>query len=316
MREFSGRNPSNMRKSAWKDFVSTLFFSYSHADENLRDQLEKHLVALQRQGAISGYGQAVGQEATQIGAVLALEPADMVFPSYRQPGAALARGVTISELLAFHARLDYCPWDWRARRFAPYTVPVGSQLAHAVGWAIADQRGGGSPVTLVFFGDGASSQGETHEAMNFAAVSRAPVIFLCENNGWAISTPVAKQTMAPSLYVRAQSYGMPGFQVDGNDVDAVLDTVRTAVRMARAAPSPILIEAVTYRMAGHTTSDDPSLYRTDEEVAVWATRDPLTRFVAVCSASGLLSADAVKGVRDQVDTEIDQAVDMWLARNR
>jgi TPP-dependent pyruvate/acetoin dehydrogenase alpha subunit len=272
-------------------------------------------VALQRQGAISGYGQAIGQEATQIGAVLAIEPTDMVFPSYRQPGAALARGVTIGELLAFHARLDYCPWDWRGLRFAPYTVPVGSQLAHAVGWAMADQRDGGDRVTLVFFGDGASSQGETHEAMNFAAVNHAPVIFLCENNGWAISTPLAKQTLAPSLYVRAQAYGMPGFQVDGNDVEAVDDTVRGAVRMARAAPCPILIEAITYRMAGHTTSDDPSLYRTDEEVALWAARDPLVRLEVLCAASGLLSRDALQQIRQKVDHEIDQAVDMWLARN-
>jgi pyruvate dehydrogenase E1 component alpha subunit len=180
---------------------------------------------------------------------------------------------------------------------------------------MADQREGGERVTMVFFGDGASSQGETHEAMNFAAVNRAPVIFLCENNGWAISTPLAKQTLAPSLYVRAQGYGMPGFQVDGNDVEAVDDTVRAAVRIARAAPCPILIEAITYRMAGHTTSDDPSLYRTDEEVALWAARDPLIRLEALCSASGLLSSDARQRIREKVDYEIDQAVDMWLARN-
>ena len=271
-------------------------------------------VALQRQGAIGGYGQAIGQEAAQVGAMLALAPKDMVFPSYRQPGAALMRGVTVTDLLTFHARLDYCPWDWKERRFAPYAVPVGSQLAHAVGWAIADSRASRGAVTIVFFGDGASSQGEVHEAMNMAGVTRAPVVFLCENNGWAISTPVARQTAAPALYVRAHSYGMTGIQVDGNDVLRVRHQVQEAVRMAREGFGPVLIEALTYRMAGHTTSDDPTIYRTADEVTTWAQRDPIEQFKRWGLANNLFDEHTTEMTRKRIDREMDVAVKSWIDR--
>jgi 2-oxoisovalerate dehydrogenase E1 component alpha subunit len=272
-------------------------------------------VALQRQGAISGYGQAVGQEAAQVGAALAFAPDEMVFPSYRQPGPALLRGIRILELLTYYARLDPCPWDWRSVRFAPWTVPLGSQLAHAVGWAMAEQRAGLKLATLTFFGDGASSQGETHEAMNFAAVARAPVVFLCENNGWAISTPVAKQTRAPALFLRAQGYGMPGYLVDGTDVLKVLETVIRARRVALATPGPVLIEATCYRMGGHTTSDDPSIYRSDEEVARWKSRDPIDGFARDCVDKRVLDTTAIARLKRRVDREMDIAVAEWLSRN-
>jgi pyruvate dehydrogenase E1 component alpha subunit len=270
-------------------------------------------VGLQRQGALSGYGQALGQEAAQVGSAAALGDDDMVFPSYRQPGVALMRGVTIRELFLFYSRREYCPWDWRARGFAPYTVPVGSQLAHAVGWAMADQRAGREAVTLVYFGDGASSQGEVHEAMNLAGVRRAPVVFLCENNGWAISTAISQQTAAPALFIRAQGYGMSGFRVDGNDVIAVHDQVAHAVRLARAGFGPSLVEAVTYRMAGHTTSDDPRLYRPDDEVSSWGERDPIERHRRRALAGGGLDANAVAEITATVDEEMDEAVKSWVA---
>src|SRR4051794_5280356 len=173
-------------------------------------QFDQIIVALQRQGAVSGYAQALGQEAAQVGAMSALEPSDMVFPSYRQPAAALYRGVTPREILLYHSRQSSCPWDWRRVRFGPYAIPVGSQLAHATGWALAEQRRGTGAVTLVFFGDGSTSQGEVHEAMNLAGVYQAPVVFLCENNGWAISMPFARQTRSAAIYVRALGYGING----------------------------------------------------------------------------------------------------------
>jgi TPP-dependent pyruvate/acetoin dehydrogenase alpha subunit len=271
-------------------------------------------VALQRQGAISGYGQAIGQEAVQVGAVWVLEPDEMIFPSYRQSGAALLRGVPILELLRYYARLDPCPWDWRGLRFAPWSVPLGSQLAHAVGWSMAEQHANLKRVTLVFFGDGASSQGETHEAMNFAAVARAPVVFLCENNGWAISTPFAKQTHASALFVRAQGYGMPGYQVDGTDVLKVLETLALARRVALASSGPVLVEAMCYRLGGHTTSDDPGLYRTDDEVAAWRRRDPIDSFARHCRETEVLDEPAIKRLRRRVDRELDKAVAGWLSR--
>jgi 2-oxoisovalerate dehydrogenase E1 component alpha subunit len=273
-------------------------------------------VALQRQGAISGYGQALGQEGAQIGALMGIRDEDMVFPSYRQPGGALFRGVTIQELLRFHARESFCPWDWRSRRFAPYAIPVGSQLAHAVGWAMADQRRGGDQVCLVFFGDGAASQGEVHEAMNFGAVAGARVIFFLENNGWAISMPVAGQTRAKSLHLRAQGYGIHGIQVDGNDIWAVRNAVAEASETIRADGVPVLIEAVTYRMAGHTTSDDPSIYRSAEEVDSWAAKDPIRNFAAACVAAGVTTEAAIESERLGVETEIDSAISQWLGRNK
>jgi TPP-dependent pyruvate/acetoin dehydrogenase alpha subunit len=271
-------------------------------------------VALQRQGAISGYGQAIGQEAVQVGATLALSADEMIFPSYRQTGAALLRGVPLIDLLTYYARLDPCPWDWRGVRFAPWSVPLGSQLAHAVGWAMGEQRNGEKRATLVFFGDGASSQGETHEAMNFAGVARVPVIFLCENNGWAISTPFAKQTRASSLFVRAQGYGMPGYQVDGTDVLEVFDRVTTAREVALASSGPVLVEAMCYRMGGHTTSDDPSIYRTEQDDAIWALRDPIDTFTRACINAQALDDAGVARIQSRVRREMDGVVAQWLSR--
>jgi TPP-dependent pyruvate/acetoin dehydrogenase alpha subunit len=272
-------------------------------------------VALQRQGAISGYGQAIGQEAVQVGAAWALSADEMIFPSYRQTGAALLRGVPLLDLLTYYARLDPCPWDWRGLRFAPWSVPLGSQLAHAVGWAMGEQRSGEKRATLVFFGDGASSQGETHEAMNFAGVARVPVVFLCENNGWAISTPFAKQTRASSLFVRAQGYGMPGYQVDGTDVLEVLETVTTARDVALASSGPVFIEAMCYRVGGHTTSDDPSLYRTEQEDAIWRLRDPIDRFTRSCLDTQALDSAGVARIQRRVGREMDGVVAQWLSRD-
>jgi len=271
---------------------------------------DRMAVALQRQGSISGYGEARGQEAVQIAVARVATATDMIFPSYRQPGAALERGVPIRDLLRFHARESYCPWDWRGLRFAPYTVPVGTQLAHATGWAMAEARRGSDAVVFVFFGDGASSQGEVHEAMNFAGLYESPIVFVCENNGWAISLPFAKQTRAPSLHIRARGYGFAGEHVDGNDYCAVFGTLEAAAAKARSRGGPTLVEAVTFRMGGHTTSDDPSLYRTEAELAAWAEHDPLSRELERLSS---VPVEAIRAVEAEVDDEMDAAARAFIA---
>jgi TPP-dependent pyruvate/acetoin dehydrogenase alpha subunit len=267
-------------------------------------KFDEIVIALQRQGAVSGYAQALGQEAAQVGAVSVLEPTDMVFPSYRQPVAAMHRGVTPTEILRYHSRQSSCPWDWRGLRFGPYTIPIGSQLAHATGWALAETRRATGSVTLVFFGDGASSQGEVHEAMNLAGVLQAPIVFLCENNGWAISMPFAGQTAASALYVRALGYGIRGEQVDGNDLMAVRESVARAVTAARAGLGPTLIEAVTYRLGGHTTNDDPTLYREEVELQRKVLDDPVERFKSYCQTKDVLAQESIQAIREDVDRSL------------
>jgi pyruvate dehydrogenase E1 component alpha subunit len=266
---------------------------------------------LQRQGVIDSFGEAKGQEAAQIGAAMDLEDGDMVFPSYRQPSVAFQRGVPIVEMLRFYAGANFCPWDWRKHRFAPYCIPVGSQLAHAAGWAWASRLKGESSATIVFFGDGASSQGEVHEAMNYAGVFDAPVVFICENNGWAISLPTSRQTRADGIYRRAAGYGFEGVRVDGNDVFAVRGAVRAGLERARSGKGPTLVEAVTYRMGGHTTSDDPNRYRTKESTAEWGERDPLVRFRAALSGTSGVE-DRMAAIEDEVDAELERATDDFL----
>ncbi len=279
-------------------------------------KFDEIIIALQRQGTVSGYAQALGQEAAQIGAVSILEPTDMVFPSYRQPAAAMHRGVTPTEIFRYHSRQSACPWDWRGLRFGPYTIPVGSQLAHATGWALAEKRREAGSVTLVFFGDGASSQGEVHEAMNLAGVFQAPIVFLCENNGWAISMPFARQTSASALYVRALGYGIRGEQVDGNDLLAVRESVARAAMTARAGLGPTLIEAVTYRIGGHTTNDDPTLYRNEAELQRKVLDDPVARFEWYCQTKDLLAQDAIQAIRDDVDRSLRSDAERFAQESR
>lgn len=268
-------------------------------------------LALQRQGAIDSYGESRGQEGAQIGTTIDLRPDDMVFPSYRQPSVALLRGVTTRELLQFYSGVDLCPWDWKGRGFGPVAIPVGSQLAHAAGWAWAARLKRTDNVSVVFFGDGSSSQGEVHEAMNYAAVFDAPVVFVLENNGWAISTSTAKQTRAEGFYLRAQGYGFPGVRVDGNDVSAVRDAASEAIARARAGHGPTLIEAVTYRMGGHTTSDNPRLYRDPSEVTAWEPRDPIAVLrEQLADVEGFAEASAA--IDAEVETEIERSMDEFL----
>jgi 2-oxoisovalerate dehydrogenase E1 component subunit alpha len=261
--------------------------------------LDQEATALQRQGELAVYPQLVGQEAAQVGSAAGLGADDWIFPSYRELGAALVRGIDMVEYLAFYrATWHGGMWDPMRHRFAMISVPVASQLLHAVGYAMGAHLDGRLECALAYFGDGATSQGDFHEACNFAGVFRAPVIFFCQNNQWAISVPLAKQTAAP-IHRKAEAYGFPGVRVDGNDVSAVHAAVHEAAERARGGGGPTLIEAVTYRMAAHSTADDASRYQPEAEVQTWRDADPLDRWLGVLRADG--AAD--QSFLDEVERE-------------
>jgi 2-oxoisovalerate dehydrogenase E1 component alpha subunit len=243
--------------------------------------------ALQRQGELAVYPPLVGQEAAQIGSAFALEESDWIFPSYRELGAAVVRGIDLVEYLHFYrATWHGGTYDANAHRFGYVSVPVASQILHAVGYAMGAKLDGISLCSLAYFGDGATSEGDFHEGCNFAAVFRAPVIFFCQNNQWAISVPVSAQTVAP-IWKKAEAYGFPGVEVDGNDVLAVYQATKEAAARARDEGVPTLIEAVTYRMGPHSTADDASKYRPEEDLPRWQLLDPLERYRRWLSDAGV-----------------------------
>ena len=255
--------------------------------------------ALQRQGELAVYPQLIGQEAAQVGSAFALEPTDWIFPSYRELGAALVRGIDLVEYLAFYrATWHGGLWDPAEHRFAMVSVPVASQILHAVGYAMGAKLDGERLCAVAYFGDGATSEGDFHEGCNFAGVFGAPVVLFCQNNQWAISVPLAEQTAAP-IYRKAAGYGFPGVRVDGNDVLAVFTAVREAARRARDEGVPTLVEAVTYRMAGHSTADDPTRYRTSEEQDGWRALDPIDRYRGWLTAAGVAGEDLFASVDEE-----------------
>ncbi len=255
-------------------------------------RLDEEATALQRQGELGLWASLRGQEAAQVGSARALRDDDMVFPSYREHGVAWCRGVDPLDVLSLFRGVNHGGWDADEHGFQDYSIVVGSQTLHATGYAMGVTRelaadgDGGLPVTVVYFGDGASSQGDVNEALNWAGVFEAPVVFFCQNNQWAISEPTRRQTRAP-IFRRARGFGLPGVQVDGNDVLATLAVTRYALQAARRR-CPVLVEAVTYRMGAHTTADDPSRYRHADELAGWSRRDPVQRMAAYLRGRGLL----------------------------
>jgi pyruvate dehydrogenase E1 component alpha subunit len=254
--------------------------------------------ALQRQGELAVYPQLIGQEAAQVGSAFALDATDWAFPSYRELGAALVRGVDLVEYLHFYrATWHGGTYDANAHRFGYVSVPVASQVIHAVGYAMGAKLDGLPTVCLAYFGDGATSEGDFHEGCNFAAVFHAPVVFFCQNNQWAISVPLERQTVAP-IWRKAEAYGFPGVAVDGNDVLAVYQATREAVDRARSEGVPTLIEARTYRIGAHSTADDATRYRTEDEVARWRSLDPLERYRSWLVASGVADDAFVQSVED------------------
>ena len=274
--------------------------------------------ALQRQGQLGIWVPLLGQEAAQIGAGRALRPNDMAFPSYREHGVAWCRGVDPTQLLGIFRGTDHCGWDPKATRFNSYTIVIGNQALNATGYAMGQRFDGviGSPpmdadtgsnspndsneATIAFFGDGATSQGDVHEGMVFAAAFDSPVVFYCQNNQWAISEPVSKQSRVP-LWERSTGYGFAGVRVDGNDVLACLAVTRWALDECRSGNGPVMIEAFTYRMDAHTTSDDPTRYRMAAEEEHWKLLDPIERARAHLSRQGLAEQDFFDSVSEEAD---------------
>ncbi|MGI5338946.1 thiamine pyrophosphate-dependent dehydrogenase E1 component subunit alpha [Streptomyces sp. CA-181903] len=257
--------------------------------------------ALTRQGRLAVYPSSTGQEACEIAAALALEDRDWLFPSYRDTLAAVTRGLDPVQALTLLRGDWHTGYDPHEHRVAPLATPLATQLPHAVGLAHAARLKGDDVVALAMVGDGGTSEGDFHEALNFAAVWRAPVVFLVQNNGFAISVPLSKQTAAPSLAHKAVGYGMPGRLVDGNDAPAVLEVLTEAVRRARAGGGPTLVEAVTYRLDAHTNADDATRYRSDAEVAAWHSHDPVELVERELIRRELVDADGLAAVRETAE---------------
>ena len=258
--------------------------------------MDDRLMTLQRQGRIYFYLASTGQEACAVGSAAALTAEDWIVPGYRQPGAFLWRGVTVKELAAQCFGNAWDPtkgrqmpvhYSFRDRNMVSISSPIGTQIIQAAGVAMAMKRRGDKRVAVTYFGDGATSSNDFHAGLNFAAVDKAPVIFICENNGWAISVPTCKQTACETMAQKAVAYGMPGVRVDGNDVLAVYRATREARERALAGEGPTLLELVTYRMGGHSSSDDPTRYRPASEVEEYRKQDPVVRFRAHLERRGL-----------------------------
>jgi pyruvate dehydrogenase E1 component alpha subunit len=280
-----------------------------HRTMLLSRRLDERLLHLQRQGRIGTFPPTSGQEAAQLGGVVHLGAEDWLVPSFRETAAELWRGRTIENIIIANNGLNEGGMMPESSKDFPISIPVASQIPHAVGLAWSAKYRRSDEIVMVFFGDGATSEGDFHEGMNFAGVFQVPVIFVCQNNQWAISVPLAKQTRAQTLAQKAVAYGMPGMQVDGNDILAVYAAAETAVRRARAGEGPMLIECVTYRLLMHTTADDPRRYRSDEEVKQWQQRDPLLRFEKYLLKKGMLTEKKIEVIQSEVADEIQRAVD-------
>ena len=268
-------------------------------------------ISLQRQGELGIWASLLGQEAAQIGSGRALSPDDMVFPTYREHGVAWCRGIDPVKLLELYRGVSHGGWAPEEHKFGLYTIVIGAQTLHATGYAMGIQRDGavdGDPASqergeavIAYFGDGATSQGDVNEAFVWASVFNAPIVFYCQNNQWAISEPLEKQSRVP-LYQRARGFGFPGLRVDGNDVLACYAVTQKAMQAAREGQGPTLIEAFTYRMGAHTTTDDPTRYRLASELEMWKLRDPIERVRAYLVRGGLAEPEFFA----EVDAEAKQ----------
>lgn len=279
--------------------------------------LDQRMLTLQRQGRIGFYGTVTGEEGAVIGSAYALKPEDWIFPALRQGGAALLRGMPLSLYIAqcYGNSLDIqkgrqmpCHYSYKPANFVAWSSNIGTQLPHAVGMAYAAKLKKDPVVALAYLGDGATSEGDFHAAMNFAGVWRVPVVFFCQNNQWAISVPLKEQTASASIALKAIAYGFEGVRVDGNDVLAVYAVTREAVEKARAGGGPTLIEAVTYRIGAHSSSDDPTRYRSNEEVEEWKRRDPLERFKKYLREKNIWTEEFEAQLQGALNEQISQAV--------
>ncbi len=269
---------------------------------------DRRALAAQRLGRIGTYAMMEGHEAAQVGAAYALGPNDFVYPAYREHGVQITRGMPLDVMLSYYRGIPTADWDVHAYRMANNTIPIASHLPHSVGHAYAARQRGEDVVTINFFGDGATSETDFHSGLNFAAVWKAPTVFVCENNGYAISVPYAKQTASETIAQKATAYGVAGDRVDGMDVLAMYSATRQAVDRARRGEGPTLIEALCYRYGGHATADDARLYRPESEEAEWRTRDPLVRFRAFLEERELWDQTAEDNLRAEAGDAFDVAM--------
>ena len=281
-------------------------------------RFEAQVTALTRQGRLATYPSAAGQEACEIGAVSALKDTDWLSPTYRDSAALLTRGIPVPEILAAFRGDWHCGFDPHAHCTAPAATPLATQGLHAAGFGMAAALRGEDTATLTFMGDGATSEGDAHEAFNFAAVWQTPTVFFIQNNQYAISVPLREQTNATLLADKAIGYGMPGYCVDGNDVAAVYAVVTAAIDRARAGDGPTLIEGLTYRIEAHTNSDDPTRYRDGAEVDIWKRRDPIARLESYLRQTGALddgSVEAIAADAEEFAAEVREAMNTEAERN-
>jgi pyruvate dehydrogenase E1 component subunit alpha len=279
--------------------------------------LDQRMLMLQRQGRVGFYGTATGEEAAVIGSAFALQKDDWIFPALRQGGAALMRGYPLVQYISqcMGNSLDntkgrqmpshYC---YRPANFVSWSSCIATQIPHAVGAAWAMKLRGDKNVAVAYMGDGATSEGDFHVAMNFAGVFKVPVIFFCQNNQWSISVNIKQQTASESISVKAVAYGFQGQTVDGNDALAVYDAMSAAVQHARQGQGPFLLEAITYRMGAHSSSDDPRMYRSDEEVEMWRKRDPVGRLRKHLQQQGIWSDADQNKLEEELNRQILDAV--------
>lgn len=279
--------------------------------------LDQRMLTLQRQGRIGFYGTATGEEAAIIGSAAALEPEDWIFPALRQGGAALLRGYPLVEYISqcMGNSLDgtkgrqmpshYCS---NKVHFVSWSSCIGTQIPHAVGAAWAMKLKGDRKIAVAYMGDGATSEGDFHVAMNFAGVYKIPVLFFCQNNQWSISVNIKQQTASDSIAAKTVAYGFDGVQVDGNDALAVYSATKDAADRIRSGGGPFLVEALTYRMGAHSSSDDPRLYREDAEVEEWKRRDPIARMLRYVQQQGIWSMEQQESLEERLNAEILEAV--------
>ena len=269
---------------------------------------DRKAVSLQRQGRFGTYAQMEGQEAALVASTFPLQPQDWLVTSYRETGAMWRHGVSLKSLALYWMGNEFGSHMPEHVRVLPMSIPVGSHPLHAVGLAYAGKYRRDNSLAITYFGDGATSEGDVHEAMNLAGVYRLPCIFFCQNNQYAISMPIHAQTASDTIAQKALAYGFPGIRVDGNDIFAVYTVVKEAAERARRGEGPCLIEAYTYRMGAHTTADDPTKYRDDAEVDEWRARDPLMRVQAYLRERDEWSEDWEHDLLETCTTEVEQAM--------
>ena len=272
-------------------------------------RFDERMVDLQRQGRIGTFPPIKGHEACQLGSVFHLKPSDWFVPAFRETAAEIWRGRSLESILLYYNGYNEGSILAQNQKDLPLAIPVGSQILHATGLGYAANYRNSGEIVMVYFGDGATSEGDFHEGLNCAAVYQTPVVFICQNNQWAISLPLKQQTKSRTIAQKALAYGMPGIQVDGNDVLAVYSAAKEAAERARKGGGPTLIECVTYRIMMHTTADDPSRYRTDEEVGAWTKKDPLPRFAKYLSEEKHLDSSLLEEIETKIMAQIQAAVE-------